>query len=182
MGFTISHDLHRLRRAIIDPYSSERNVLKLECVIEAKTTRLCQVIRKCRAMREPMNLKNLLLGTTMDIIIENSFADCYNLLDSEEVSDKWRETIRFFMKNMALINYYGSLPRMVESLPRKISQFMATDMSMIDSYKAVGSPTHPTAVFSCCLQYEIADLQSSPADHFRNTKDHQPQCKRHQAK
>ena len=54
--------------------------------------------------------------------------------------------------------------------PRKVSHFMATDMSMIVGYKAPSSPTHLTAVFSCCLPYEIADLQSSPADHFRKYK------------
>ena len=128
-------------------------------------------------LREPMNLTNALLATIMDIIKENSSADCYKLLDSDELSNNWRETMKCVMKNTALINHYGWLPRMVESLPRKISQFMATEMSMIFGYKAVSSSTHPTAVFSCCLPYETADLQSSPADHFRNTKDHQPQCK-----
>ena len=71
-------------------HTSVNSVLKLECVIEAKTTRLCEVIWKCHAMREPLNLTNALVATTMDIITENSIADFYNLLDSEELSDNWR--------------------------------------------------------------------------------------------
>ncbi len=149
MGFTISHDLHRVRRAAVDPYFSRRSVLKLESVIEAKIVRLCELFGKCHATKEPMNLTNALLATTMDIITEYSFADCYNLSDSEELSDKWRETITCVMKNTALINHYGWLPQIVESLPRKYSQLMAIDMSMIVDYKAVSYPIHVVAVLPC---------------------------------
>ena len=93
MGFTISHNLHRLRRAAVDPYIIKRNVLKLEYVIDAKVTRLCEVMEKYHAKGQPMNLTNALLATTMDIITEYSFADCYYLLESEQLSDKWRKTI-----------------------------------------------------------------------------------------
>lgn len=149
MGFTISHNLHRLRRAAVDPYFSKRNVLKLESVIDAKVTRLCELMGKYYAKGQPMNLTNALLATTMDIITEYSFADCYHLLDSEQLSDKWRETITSVMKNTALINHYGWLPRLVEGLPRKLSQLIAADLSMIVDYKAVNSPIRLVAILSC---------------------------------
>lgn len=145
MGFTISHDLHRLRRSTVDPYFSKRNVLKLESVIDTKVTRLCEVIGKYYAKGQPMNLTNALLAATMDTITEYSFGDCNNLLDSEQLSDKWRETITSVMKNTALVNHYGWLPPFVESLPRKVSELIAADMSMMVDYKAVYSPCS-----SCC--------------------------------
>lgn len=148
MGFTISHNLHRLRRAAVDPHFSKRNVLKLESVIDTKVTRLCELMEKYAAKGQPMNLTNALLATTMDIITECSFADCYHLLDSEQLSDKWRETITSVMKNTALINHYGRLPRLVEVLPRKLSQLIAIDISMIVDYKAVKSPIRLVVILS----------------------------------
>ena len=84
-----------------------------------------------------MNVTNLFLATTMDITTEYSFADCYELLDSEELSEKWKATITSVMKNTALINHYGWLPRVMESLHRRISQLMAIDIS---DYRAVRPP------------------------------------------
>lgn len=137
MGFTMNHDLHRLRRGAIDLYFSKRNVLKLESVIEAKTASLCELIGTYHAAKEPIDWTNTLLATTMDIITEYAFADCYNLLDSEELSEKWRETITCVMKNTALINRFGWLPQILDGLPTKISQSMVVDMSVIIEYKAV---------------------------------------------
>ena len=99
MGSTISRNLHRLRRAAVDPYFSKRNVLNFEPVIDAKVTRLCE-----------------LMGTfyAKDIITKYSFADCCDLLDSEQHSDKWREIISV-MKKTALINHYGRLPAYSQS-------------------------------------------------------------------
>ena len=149
MGFTVSHDLHRIRRAAIDPYFSKRSVLKLESVIDAKIARLCEVIESFREKREPMNLTNCLLATTTDIITEYAFADCHNLLDSEELSNKWEDTITCIMKNTALINHYGWLPRVMESVPRGISQLATIDISMIAELRAVRSLTYFTALFIC---------------------------------
>ena len=143
MGFTVNHDLHRVRRAAVDPYFSKRSVLKLESVIGAKIARLCEVIENFRVKREPINLTNFLLATTTDVITEYAFTDCHNLLDSEELSDKWEDTITCVMKNTALINHYGWLPRVMESTPKNIAQLLAIDISMIADLRAVRSPVLP---------------------------------------
>ena len=140
MGFTISHKLHQLRRAAIDPYFSKKSVLQLERIIRAKTNKLCEVVTTYQEAKKPMNLTSKLLATTMDIITEYAFADCYNLLDNEELSVKWGDTITCVMKNTALINHFGWLPRIVESLPPGVSQALGIDITMVAEYKSVRHP------------------------------------------
>ena len=155
MGFTVNHQLHRLRRGAIDPYFSKRNVLQFESVIEAKTKSLCEVVTRYQAARKPMNLTSTLLATTMDIITEYAFADCYNLLDDEELSGRWMDTITCVMKNTALINHFGWLPRFVESLPPKVSQSLRIDMTMITEYKSVSHIRTVSTSLQCFDPFQV---------------------------
>ena len=61
---------------------------KLESVIDAKVTRLYELIGTVLTKGQPMNLTNALLATTMNIITKYSSADRCDSLDSEQLSDK----------------------------------------------------------------------------------------------
>ena len=139
MGSTISRNLHRLRRAAVDPYSSKRNVLNFESVIGAKLTRLCELMGTFYAKGQPMNLTNALLATTMDIITKYSFADNYDLLDSEQLSDKWRE-MTSVMKNTALINHYSRLPAYSQS--EEAARHVTSALSMHSTSVTVFKRSH----------------------------------------
>ena len=137
MGFTVSHELHRLRRGALDPYYSKSNVLKDSSIIEDKAQKFCALIETCVSSGQTLNLTDALVATTTDIISIFAFNDCFNLLDSGELTAKWRRTVTSVMKSTALTNHFGWIPHVVRNLPKCISRFIAPDLNLVFEYKSV---------------------------------------------
>jgi cytochrome P450 len=64
-GFTIGHDLHKIRRNAITPFFSKRHVQAVEPDIQDKVERLCQRIEEHFDSRTPLNLSVASLALSM---------------------------------------------------------------------------------------------------------------------
>ncbi|KAK3322908.1 cytochrome P450 [Apodospora peruviana] len=105
---TIPNDLHRKRRAVLNPFFSKKAVVeRAEDVVQAKIDKLC------RRIRDNVNHDNVptdvFLGyraISIDAVTEVAFDDCWNLLDDPETGGWFeamiRQTVgpRFFTLNM----------------------------------------------------------------------------------
>ena len=79
---TTSNELHRVRRAAINPAFSRKAVLQLEDIVQEKTAKLVSRIEDLLAEGKPVDLHHGYRALSVDIITEYSFGDDYKQLDS----------------------------------------------------------------------------------------------------
>ncbi|KAF1948662.1 putative cytochrome P450 [Byssothecium circinans] len=120
MGFTVSHNLHRMRRTAVDHFFSTRSVAQLEHVVQERIQRLCERIEEFKNKQTPLNLTVAFLALTMDVIETYSFGVSSNLLDLPEFSPEWRDTITAVMSKTALMNHFGWIPKIVKMIPQSV--------------------------------------------------------------
>ena len=139
IGFTGPHELHRMRRASIDPFFSKRSVTALESLMRDKTERLSERIEEYRQQNRPVNLTCAYLAYGTDVITDYAFDDDYRLLDLPDFNAKWKDEILCLMRSLALISHFPWLPRLLEKLPTWLSTALSPDVSTLLSYKEVSS-------------------------------------------
>ena len=70
-GFgTVGHDLHRIRRAAINPFFSKQKVAALQPVIQQLVDKLCNKFEKCKGTGEVIPMECAFDAFTMDVITE----------------------------------------------------------------------------------------------------------------
>jgi len=73
-GFsTVPHDLHRLRRGVLNPYFSKGNILRLEPVILERIEKLSKRLADAAAREEIVRLDVAFRALTTDTILEYAF-------------------------------------------------------------------------------------------------------------
>ena len=90
---TASHDLHRTRRAALNPFFSKRQIANNEAQIQEKVDHLCQRLEECMANGQVVRLDAAYMALTMDIITEFAFGKPYNYLDEPDFKLSWKETV-----------------------------------------------------------------------------------------
>lgn len=89
--FTLGHDLHRMRRASINPYFSKQKINQLEPVIRAIVEKLCTRIAEKPKNGLPIRLAYESFGT--DVITKYCFDRSYDCLDDPEFNPTYHDTI-----------------------------------------------------------------------------------------
>ena len=136
-GFTVNHDLHRLRRDALAPFFSKRNVANLDVRIKAKIERFCQRLDEHVDWKKPINLTVASLALTMDILTDYAFAEDFGLLRQEDFNVRWKDTILSIMQALPAIRHFKWFLRIVGALPESVARRIAPDMSQLIEWKEV---------------------------------------------
>jgi cytochrome P450 len=81
-GFgAISNELHRVRRAVLNPCFSRKAVLELEGIVHAKVQKLCDQMADAFQGHRPVDLHHGFRAVSVDVITDYAIDNCYNLLD-----------------------------------------------------------------------------------------------------
>lgn len=87
-GFaTTSNEVHRVRRAALNPYFSRKMVLSLEDKTQSKAQKLCQRVAEGLKAGKSLNLNHGFRAVSIDVITDYAFDNCMNLLDAPEFGD-----------------------------------------------------------------------------------------------
>jgi cytochrome P450 len=120
-GFaTVPHDLHRLRRGVLNPYFSKRSVVRLEPVITAKIAKLATRLAGAARTSEVIRLDVAFMALTTDILCSYAFADDTCYLDEPDFKLEWKETIMGGFESGAMMRQFPWLLPMVMSLPVRV--------------------------------------------------------------
>src|SRR6266536_1072185 len=90
---TVQHDVHRARRASINPYFSKQKILSLEPVIQRLVNKLVYRIEKLKGNAEPLPIRLAYECLTTDIITEYCMSTSYGHLDAPDWSPKYHAVI-----------------------------------------------------------------------------------------
>lgn len=136
-GFTVEHDLHRLRREAIAPFFSKRNTTILEPDIKAKIEKFCCRLEEYADEKRSVNLTVACLAFTMDVLTQYSFAKSFDLMDEDDFNEKWRDTILSIVQALVVVRYFRWFTRLVALLPDRVAEWILPDVSQLRSWKLV---------------------------------------------
>lgn len=83
---TVDHDLHRVRRAAINPFFSKTNVRKLEGIIQDKSARVLDCMTALEDTGKPLKLTSLYGAFTSDVIVGYAFGESHDYLGKEDLN------------------------------------------------------------------------------------------------
>ena len=114
---TVPHDLHRLRRAALNPYFSKQSVARLEPVIQSCVSTLCKRLKETQNSGEPVNLGVAYSALTIDVVTEYSFGKSYGFLGKPDFGPEWPAMLQGIGQLSHLLKQFGWLYPMMNALP-----------------------------------------------------------------
>lgn len=114
---TTSNDLHRIRRAALNPLFSRKRVLELEDLVHEKAGKLDARLRRAAGGQESVDLHHGLRSVSVDVITDYAFDSCYNLLDREDMGLEYFIMIRQLGPAIWFFQFWPWLQPMAKSLP-----------------------------------------------------------------
>ncbi|KAF2144118.1 uncharacterized protein K452DRAFT_267281 [Aplosporella prunicola CBS 121167] len=117
---TVSHELHRLRRAALNPFFSKRSVTRLEPVIQANVDKLCQRLQAFTGTAQPVNLRDAFTALSADVIGSFAFGRSYGFLDVPDFNPGWHKLMIDLSRGTHLMKQFGWLYTIMTHIPQKL--------------------------------------------------------------
>ncbi len=114
---TLSHELHRQRRAAIAPFFSKASIRRLEPLVQSVVDKLVLRLGALQGSGTLVVLINLFSALTADIIFEYSFARSPLFMDSPDFAPEWHDAIKKMSINTHVIKQFGWLGRGMQNMP-----------------------------------------------------------------
>lgn len=124
---TIGHELHRKRRAALNPFFSKKAVMELEGETRRKVDSLCEKIKVYAEGDKILDLGTAFTAVTLDVITEYSFDSCYNCIEEPDFSPHWKR----LMSGFDAVPFAKHFPRTfnaIQSLPRPVALRLNADL------------------------------------------------------
>jgi len=125
-GFTIGYstfscgpiDIHRIRRGMLEPFFSRRNVMNLEYIVQERAQKLSNLIKARFAKCEAVDLHHTFRSISVDVITEYAFGSCYNLMDKEDLGAEFFAMVSGIGPCMVSTPFFGATGSYMQHLGR----------------------------------------------------------------
>ncbi|RSL53986.1 hypothetical protein CEP54_010131 [Fusarium duplospermum] len=114
---TVDHDVHRLRRSILNPYFSKRAVTMLEPLINGKVDRLCGRLEESIGPGTPVDLDAVMAALTADIVTVYFYGKDFDYLGGKDFRFTVRDAILGLIGFYHFSRFSPSVVRFINSLP-----------------------------------------------------------------
>lgn len=138
---TQDHDLHRRRRAALNPFFSKQSIRRVEPMIQRTLTKLLNRMEKWGRMGVPAPMKLAYKATTKDIIHAYAFGTTHDreFLDMEDLGINFFEIME--PSRTALLGiYFGWLNPLMAKLPPALLVKLYPSMKKFIEYIIVSHP------------------------------------------
>ncbi|KAI9710975.1 MAG: hypothetical protein M1820_002412 [Bogoriella megaspora] len=114
---TVPHDLHRRRRAAINPAFSKAAISNLEPEIRALVDKLCQRLTEFRISGEPANIGPIFAALTTDVVTKYCFGKAYGCVEAPDFKPDLQKAIVANTKTTVLAKQFDWLIPLLHALP-----------------------------------------------------------------
>lgn len=114
---TIDHDLHKNRRAALNPFFSKQKVASLEVVIRNQIEKLAQRIEEYAASGNVLSIGTAYCALTMDIISEYSMGKSYANLEYPNFHQELVEAVSGFGTLWRIGKHFRLFSLLVANIP-----------------------------------------------------------------
>jgi cytochrome P450 len=136
---TMSNDLHRIRRARLNPFFSRKMVLELEDIIQTKTTKLCDLVAKKFSLGQEVDLHHGFRAVAVDIITDYAFNQCYDLLDRQDFGLEFFFMIQGLGPMVWAFQQWPILQRIALAMPKSVAKAMSPPLNQLMNLQEVCS-------------------------------------------
>ena len=133
---TVPHDLHRLRRAALNPFFSKRSITAIEPLIQSKVDLLCAALgeyapdgKDDQRAGKAVELGVAYMSLALDVISHYAFGKSYGLLELPGFSQLWKDVVENVMESFALVRNLPWLPELFKKLPMPITRMLDKGMA-----------------------------------------------------
>ncbi|KAF2454062.1 cytochrome P450 [Lineolata rhizophorae] len=122
---TPSNEVHKGRRAALNPMFSRKMVLELESIVQDKADKLCKLMAKGLRETKPVDLHHAFRCVSVDVISDYAFDKSYNLMDQPDLG------AHFFVmaRGIGPAMYTFQSLRWLQPLALKIPPWLAPKLS-----------------------------------------------------
>jgi cytochrome P450 len=111
---TIDHELHRLRRATLNPYFSKSQIRKFAPWIQDRADTLCRRFQQEYKDTDKVLVINEAYGClTADAVFEYSFAENYNLVETPNFHAPLIKTLEIYLRSIHIATNIPGLPQLI---------------------------------------------------------------------
>ncbi|KAI4157454.1 MAG: hypothetical protein LQ342_008264 [Letrouitia transgressa] len=126
---TLPHDVHRIRRAAVNPYFSKASVRRLEPVIQGSLSRLLNRMSAASTSGEIMRLPIVFKALTCDIIQEYAFGTQEKHMNREDYNLPFFEAVAAFIEGSHLLLHCAWVGPLTKALPIKLTHKLLPAMA-----------------------------------------------------
>jgi cytochrome P450 len=119
---TADYDLHRMRRAAMNPFFSKQSIVRLEPILHDALTTLLQRFEEFKSLQKPVRLLVAFKAFTSDIVYEYAFGERKNDLSHENFNQEFFEEFRKAGTNVHLSSYLPWIPAAIKAFPSVASR------------------------------------------------------------
>ncbi|KAL3422991.1 Trichodiene oxygenase 7 [Phlyctema vagabunda] len=139
---TVSAEVHRKRRAALNPFFSISAVAKLHPTIQAAVDKLSSRMEKCAADNQSIPLFYAYRCLTVDIISDYAYAGKLGMLDREDWGESFYFAWRALWEMSGLIRQLPWMMDLMEALPRWVTA--ATNPSALEVLDMISATDEQT--------------------------------------
>ena len=121
---TVPHDLHRSRRAALNPFFSKQSVRRLEPVLNQTLVKVLGNLSAAAKSGEPLNIHLLYNAATSDIIYDYCFGDSPNNLDRADLNEEFFTAFHEASKGYHAGCYIPGLFAVAKTLPIRVMAWL----------------------------------------------------------
>lgn len=135
-------DLHRKRRAILDPFFSRRAVLALQSIVQSRADKLTSIMVAKFARNEAVDLHHAFRAISMDVITGYAFGQSYDLLEQDDFGRELFTMLRGIGPMLWVFQQWPALQRLALSMPVALSKWMSRPLKMVLNLQEVCMHPH----------------------------------------
>lgn len=121
---TIKHDLHRSRRAPLNPYFSKQSIRRLDPILQRTLTKVLGRLSDAAKSGKIMGMNLLYSATTSDIIYDYCFGESSNNLDREDLNKPYFSASTESAEGYHFASFNPWFIPMLRAFPMEIMIFM----------------------------------------------------------
>ncbi|KAL2863990.1 cytochrome P450 [Aspergillus lucknowensis] len=126
---TCDPHVHRVKRAVLNPFFSQKRVSELEEHIQQKVTLLIGRIRQSLAATGEINLQQAFQALAIDVVTDYSFDKCYNFLERPDFGIEFFDMIRSLGPGVWVFNQFPLLQPIALATPLWLAKLTSKSLS-----------------------------------------------------
>jgi Cytochrome P450 len=139
---TVSHDLHRMRRAALNPYFSKASIRRLEPIIRDTVAKLLKRMDSHQKSGEVLPMTVVYKAMTSDIINNYAFGKSDNCMDMKDYNVSFFDAVEAIFEASHLSLQFRWLGPLMESLPMALTAKLMPGMAhLFKMQQVIASPS-----------------------------------------
>jgi hypothetical protein len=135
---TASNELHRHKRARMNPMFSRKMLLELEDIIQEKADKVVRLTRESLDSGIPADLHHAFRCVSVDVITDYAFDKSYDLLDTKDLGAEFFRMVRGLGPAMYAFQQFPTLRAVMLKVPPSIAVHMGGAMKQVTTLQQEG--------------------------------------------